>query len=437
MAITRPRVTQLNTDVTKFNDPIIEINAGATPNVDVGIILNRGVAGDNAGIIWDQSEGSFALVTTTADGDSSGDLVVALTDLQVNSVSTAGFTFPSVDGTIDQIISTNGNQVLSWIDAPGGLFNEDADGNIVGGSGTGGSLVGASALDNFLAGVSSAPLLTTGDYNLVIGNNSADALDTASRNILIGGLVGTSLVSGSSNTLVGYGAGNNLSAIAAECTGIGVSALGNQIGSSLVAVGNNALSGVNTNVGTMTHTVAVGKQAGFYTEGASGCVFVGSSAGSGRGNTLKNIGDDNTYLGKWAGYSNFTGGLNVAVGHSAMYGTVTRIEGDYNVAVGADALINIEGTFSNYNTVLGAGAGNSITTGASNVLIGRLAGPDTDQSNQLYINNSQSDTPLIHGNFSLSTVTVNGTLSVTSAVTGLSFNGVALDATGAATNFLN
>jgi len=106
MALTRPRITQLNTDVTKFDDPIIEINAGATADVDIGIILNRGTSGDNAGIIWDQSAGAFALVTTTADGDSSGDITVALTDLQVNSVSTAGFTFPTVDGTVDQAQST-------------------------------------------------------------------------------------------------------------------------------------------------------------------------------------------------------------------------------------------------------------------------------------------------------------------------------------------
>ena len=64
MAITQPKVTQLNTEISEFTDPIIELNSALTGALteDIGIVFNRGSSGNNVGIIWDQSAGHFALV---------------------------------------------------------------------------------------------------------------------------------------------------------------------------------------------------------------------------------------------------------------------------------------------------------------------------------------------------------------------------------------
>jgi hypothetical protein len=49
-------------------------------------------------------------------------------------------------------------------------------------------------------------------------------------------------------------------------------------------------------------------------------------------------------------------------------------------------------------------------------MLGNQAGPTSNQSNRLYIHNTESDTPLIGGDFATPKVTVNGDLEVTGAV---------------------
>lgn len=123
MGLTRPKLRQVITQTTKLDDPIIEINsalgdAQANAN-DIGIIFKRGSSGDNAAILWDRSAGEFILATTTATGDSSGDLTVSgYADLHVNSLVSAGLTFPSTDGTNGQVLATNGAGILSFATIP-------------------------------------------------------------------------------------------------------------------------------------------------------------------------------------------------------------------------------------------------------------------------------------------------------------------------------
>jgi len=113
---------QIVTDTFEVDDPILYLNAshtGANAN-DLGIIINRGSSGDNVGIMWDRSAQSFALVTTTADGDSSGDLTFsAYADLQCRSLELQNFSFPLADGSNNQVLVTNGSGVLTWETAGG------------------------------------------------------------------------------------------------------------------------------------------------------------------------------------------------------------------------------------------------------------------------------------------------------------------------------
>lgn len=87
-----------------------------------------------------------------------------------------------------------------------------------------------------------------------------------------------------------------------------------------------------------------------------------------------------------------------------------------STAVGAGALHNMTapiGGANAKNTAIGYNACGEIKEGSGNICIGAEAGPYTaNLSNQLYIDNEKTDTPLIHGQFFDNTVTINGKLIV-------------------------
>jgi hypothetical protein len=125
---------------------------------------------------------------------------------------------------------------------------------------------------------------------------------------------------------------------------------------------------------------------------------------------LNESGLDNVAVGKQAVYSCVSGSTNVAVGTGALQGNVT---GSQNVAVGTNALKS--GTGISTNTALGHEAGFT-TIGTRNVFIGYKAGYFESASNQLYIDSSNTNTPLIGGDFSLDEVYINGDLAVVGVV---------------------
>ncbi len=122
-----------------------------------------------------------------------------------------------------------------------------------------------------------------------------------------------------------------------------------------------------------------------------------------------NNGSSNTSVGKSSLYVNTTGGSNVAVGGWSLYNN----NSSNNTAVGTNALLS--NTSGGNNTALGTNACDNITTNSGNVCIGYMAGPTTNTSNQLFIDNSKTDLPLIWGNFTggSKAVKINGTLTIT------------------------
>ena len=68
----------LQTTNSVVKDTIFELNNGATEfnTNDIGIVMERGTAGNNAFIGWDESADQFVVATTTATGESSGDLAL-------------------------------------------------------------------------------------------------------------------------------------------------------------------------------------------------------------------------------------------------------------------------------------------------------------------------------------------------------------------------
>lgn len=162
-------------------------------------------------------------------------------------------------------------------------------------------------------------ILATSPYNVAIGmralrGNTVDpTLNSGGGNVAVGGYSQTNNTNGGANTSVGY---NSL--------------VNNTSGSYNTAIGHSAMS---TNVIGQRNTV-VGMQAGQYSNS-----------------------NYNTYIGMYAG----------------MGVTANQNTGGYNVALGFDALRNVQG-IGGQNVAIGQAAGNSISVGIQNTIIGRNTG---------------------------------------------------------------
>jgi len=104
-----------------------------------------------------------------------------------------------------------------------------------------------------------------------------------------------------------------------------------------------------------------------------------------------------------------TGSSGVAIGYQALKSTLS---GSYNVGVGS-AAGNLNETGS-YNTYIGGLTGFN-TLGSYNVFLGYSAGYNETGSNKLYIENSQSATPLIYGEFDNDLVRIYGNLQLSAS----------------------
>jgi hypothetical protein len=151
-------------------------------------------------------------------------------------------------------------------------------------------------------------------------------------------------------------------------------------------------------------------------------VFLGSGAGANDDGTdnhntavgtnalnLTTTGGNNTAVGSSALVSNTEGIGNSAFGHWSLYYNST---GQYNVGIGQAA--NMRNQTGSYNTAIGyaAGGGSSLHSKSGNVFIGYMAGVYETGDNKLYIENSDSETPLIGGDFAADQVDLNGEVYV-------------------------
>jgi hypothetical protein len=209
----------------------------------------------------------------------------------------------------------------------------------------------------------------TDDYSLFIGTNTGNSDDGNNYNVGVGQNCLVSNISGFNNVAVGAG-----------------------------AMGANGSGSQNTAIGSNT-------------------LFINQS------------GSGNTAIG-YAALNASDGGLyNTAVGYGSI---LLGGDGDYNVALGNNSLRSADG---NNNTAVGTGAGYSNTSGSQNVFIGYGAGYNNVSgstnvflgynagnaetgSNKLYIDNSNTAFPLIHGDFATNQLTINGGLSVKNGTQG-------------------
>ena len=124
---------------------------------------------------------------------------------------------------------------------------------------------------------------------------------------------------------------------------------------------------------------------------------------------------------------------SVAIGFQAMrsgsaqntvaigYGAAFTGGGNYAVHIGHEAGYKTTG---GNNTFIGANAGHENVTGTSNVFLGQNAGYNETGSNFLYVDNSNTSTPLIKGDFNADTIRLNGALSIGTVSSGASTDSI-------------
>jgi len=221
------------------------------------------------------------------------------------------------------------------------------------------------ATDNLFIGVYTGQANTTGQRNTFFGHNVGIYNTSGSDNTFIGRNAGRDNTNGRLNTFVGSSAGID------NTTGYGNTYMGYWAGAI------NKASAYNT---------FIGYQAGMTNE-ASYNTFIGCEAGKANTSGLYN-----TFFGRQAGYINTSGSSNTYFGQMAGSGNL----------------------IGSYNTFLGHMTGR-YNKGSSNVFIGSNAGNDpifNDISNKLIIDNSNTSSPLIYGDFSANFLRINGNLGV-------------------------
>jgi len=206
MALTRPLLSQLNTNIIAFSDNLMVINAGNVANRDLGIVFDRSVnSQSNVALFWQESSSSFTFAQTTSSGLDNANIVV-------------GFTTNVVLGNI--ILAGNGSA---------GIFY--ANGSAFGGSGgTPGGVNGQLQYNNLGAFAGAAGATFNGTNVSVTGfnvNNSATVGTTLS---VSGGIQNTPIGNATPSTALFTTVGASGNATVSALTVNGTATVGTTLG---------------------------------------------------------------------------------------------------------------------------------------------------------------------------------------------------------------
>ncbi|MBD99476.1 MAG: hypothetical protein CMO34_06505 [Verrucomicrobia bacterium] len=163
-------------------------------------------------------------------------------------------------------------------------------------------------------------------------------------------------------------------------------------------------SAAGSNISSGVQNAFFGHEAGANTSSGGGNTFLGYRAGY-----VNATNSNNTIVGALAGDANSSGAENTLMG---MQSGSAIISGSNNTLIGKNTGRIF--TTGDNNTMLGVDAGNVLSGGSSgNLFLGAYSGSNiASADNLLYIENSNSNTPLIWGDFANDTVKVYGTLGV-------------------------
>lgn len=180
--------------------------------------------------------------------------------------------------------------------------------------------------------------------------------------------------------------------------------------------------GVNSK--SLANSVSIGVNAGQFSSGTGFNTYIGQNAGKGQSATVLNSGNNNTFVGLEAGKINTNGSMNTFIG---AYTGVNNTTGTFNTYIGSSAGNTNNGSD---NVFIGTGAG-SDSSGSDNIYLGNFAGAErfgsgtgnmflgsyagfggSGEDFKLIIENSDSTTPLIWGDFVLDQLKFNAKVGI-------------------------
>lgn len=121
----------VDTDIANIIDPLLVFNYSATGNntSDSGVIIERGDL-NNVGIIWDESTDTFALINTSEDGSTTGDVTISsYANLRADTITATlsgnvtGNITGNVTGDLTGNVTSTGTSSFSSIDINGGAID--------------------------------------------------------------------------------------------------------------------------------------------------------------------------------------------------------------------------------------------------------------------------------------------------------------------------
>jgi cytoskeletal protein RodZ len=362
------------------------------------LILKGGPSGTANIQEWQDSTGSVLSYF-----DSAG--AANLAGLTINSA----YTFPTADGTANQVLQTDGSGNVSW------------------GNASSGSLWTDSGAYTYLTSLTDYVGIGTTTPNNLLEVEGLISFEDSYFNTQLGSDAGANMVSGAEgNTYVGNSAGESAlvggTTAASYNTAVGYETLfSNTTGNRNTSVGTYSLySNTTGHRNAAFGYSSLESNTGGYQNSAYGSYTlqdntIGNYNNAIGSNALQHNteGDNNNAMGQGALSANLTGSLNTAVGSSALSSNIT---GSNSTAIGYAALLN---SLGDYNTAVGYNAGRSITSGSGNLFLGDGAGynasqlatatnsiaigPDayTTASNQVVLGNDSITQTILNGNISL------------------------------------
>ena len=385
MALTRPRIGQLNTNVFADADPITVLHAGATAaNVDVGFLMNRanGLV-SNVALYWNEAGNTFVTAFTSNSGATDTNVsVTSYASITTGNVVTQGGIYTTTGlfwAGNNNVISTGGGG-----SAPAGITGQVQYNN--------GSALGASTLYYWSGNnvITTTSAVTAGSIQgTPIGNTttssgaftslSATSFKTTQNTVTIGTSAGLSS-QGTAAVAVGLYAGYNTQG--AYSVAIGNQAGQNTVGQYSVLAGYNAgFNSTSANVVSIgpyagyqsaaTNSVAIGNQAGYY-QTASGIVINATGNrlnGNVAGFVVAPVRNDTGNISLQVAYNTttneFTYSNTISVASAIVDGTLT-VSGA--IVPNANATVNLGSTSAYWNNLYAATAyHNSITVGAQGI----------------------------------------------------------------------
>ncbi len=299
-------------------------------------------------------------------GDFASNLLKIHGTLNINNA----FSFPDSDGSVGQVLSTNGSGSLSWSDMPSGnsISDNDGDTKIQVEETSDEDIIrfDLAGTEYFRMSGARFEIFNSGG-SVFIGENAGLNDDLSSNfNVFIGAESGKATTTGNNNVSIGR-----------------TSFQLNTTGSYNTAMGSGTLTSNTTgylNTGIGYHTLS-SNTSGYWNTAIGALSLQQTSTGS-----------ENVAMGSDALNRNTTGSKNTAVGRYA--GQYLK-QGNNNVFLGYNA-----GSFDTYHSKSGC------------IYIGYEAGYSDTTDNKLYIENSNSLTPLIYGEFDNDMLRINGSLEV-------------------------